>query len=119
VIGQRRTKRREKSSSDREKELKRDLGEQRRPKKRNSPQRGREEVEANGEVSQTKRRQVRKVATMVKRLKRSTEEPMRQYKAEAEQGQAADGGWDARQQETIAAYAVHGGWNPGRCCGPS
>jgi hypothetical protein len=105
-------KTKEKSAGDPEKELKGDPSEQGKPKKRISPQRGKEEAEASGEASQTKRRQVRKVATMVKRLKRSREEPGQQCKAEAEQGQAADGGWDARQQETVEAYARARGMEP-------
>jgi hypothetical protein len=68
-------KNKEKSAGVPEKELKRDPSEQGRPKKRISPWRGKEEAEASGEASQTKRRQVRKVATIVKRLKRSTEDP--------------------------------------------
>ncbi len=55
---------------------------------------------------------MRQVATMVKRLKRSTEDPGQQHKAEAESGRAAEGGWDARQQETVAAYARARGMEP-------
>ncbi len=49
--------------------------------------RGKEEAEANGEMSQARRGEVREVATMVKRLKRSTEESARECKAEAEPSQ--------------------------------
>jgi hypothetical protein len=53
----------------------------------------------------TKRRQVRKVATMVKRLKKNPEDAEQQPTAEAGAGLAPGGGWDAQQQATVAAYA--------------
>ncbi len=105
-------KSREKSSGEPEKELQRDPGEQGRPKKRVKPRRGGEEAAANKEASLTKRRQVRKVAKMVKRLKKSTEDPEQQHKAEVEAGQIAGGGWDAQQQVTVAAYARARGMEP-------
>jgi hypothetical protein len=99
-------------SGEPEKELQGDPCDQGRPKKRISPRGGREEAEASNEASLTKRRQVRKVATMVKRLKRSTEDSEQQHRAEAEAGQAAEGEWNARQQETVAAYARVRGMEP-------
>ncbi len=42
----------------------------------------------------TKRRQVRKVATMVKRLKKNPEDAEQQPTAEARAGLAPEGGWD-------------------------
>jgi hypothetical protein len=60
----------------------------------------------------TKRRQVRKVATMVKRLKKNPEDLEQQPKAEAEDGLASEGGWDAQQQATVAAYAHSRGMQP-------
>jgi hypothetical protein len=53
----------------------------------------------------TKRRQVQKVATMVKRLKKNPEEVEQQSMAEAGASLASEGGWDAQQQATVAAYA--------------
>ncbi len=67
---------------------------------------------ASKEASLTKRRQIRKVATTVKRLKRSTEDSEQQHKAEAGPGHTAEEGWDARQGETIAAYARARGMEP-------
>jgi hypothetical protein len=49
---------------------------------------------------------------MVKRLKKSTEEPEPQHKAEAEPGRAPEGGSDVQQQETVAAYARARGMEP-------
>jgi hypothetical protein len=92
--------------------LQRDPCDQGRPKKRVSPRWGGEEAAANKEASLTKRRQVRKVATMVKRLKRSTEDPEQLHKAETEADQIAGEGWDTRQQVTVAAYARARGMEP-------
>jgi hypothetical protein len=108
----RKEKSKEKSFGEPEEELQRDPYDQERPKKRVSPRGGREEAAASKEASLTKRRQVRKVATMVKRLKKSTEDSEPQHKAEAESGRAAEGGWDAQQQETVAAYARARGMEP-------
>ncbi len=84
------------NSGEPEKELRRDPKEQGEPKK----------------SSMTKRRQARKVATMVKRLKKNPEDLEQQPKAEAEAGQAPGGGWDAQQQATIAAYTHSRGMQP-------
>ncbi len=62
--------------------------------------------------SMTKRRQVRKVATMVKRLKKNPEDSEQQPKAEAEAGLVSEGGWDAQQLATVAAYAHSRGMQP-------
>jgi hypothetical protein len=83
-------------SGEPEKELRRDPKEQGEPKK----------------TSMTKRRQVRKVATMVKRLKKNPEDLEQPPKAEAEAGLASKGGWDAQQQATVAAYAHSRGMQP-------
>ncbi len=60
----------------------------------------------------TKRRQVRKVATMVKRLKKNPEDVEQQPLAEAGASLASKGGWDAQQQATVAAYAQSRGMQP-------
>jgi hypothetical protein len=60
----------------------------------------------------TKRRQARKVATMVKRLKKNPEDVERQPLAEARAGLTPEGGWDAQQQATVAAYAQSRGMQP-------
>jgi hypothetical protein len=60
----------------------------------------------------TKRRQVRKVATMVKRLKKNPEDVEQQSMAEAGASLASEGGWDAQQQATVAAYAQSRGMQP-------
>jgi hypothetical protein len=60
----------------------------------------------------TKRRQVRNVATMVKRLKKNPEDAEQQSTAEAGAGLASEGGWDAQQQATVAAYAQSRGMQP-------
>jgi hypothetical protein len=62
--------------------------------------------------SMTKRRQLRKVATMVKRLKKNPEDLEQQPMAEAEANLAAEGGWDAQQQATVVAYAHSRGMQP-------
>ncbi len=53
--------------------------------------------------SMTKRRQARKVATMVKRLKKNPEDGESQPPAEGEAVSAAGDGWDAQQQATVTA----------------
>jgi hypothetical protein len=83
-------------SGEPEKELQRDPKEQGEPKK----------------SSMTKRRQVQKVATMVKRLKKNPEDLKQQPRAEAKAGRASEGGWDAQQQATVAAYAHSRGMQP-------
>ena len=55
--------------------------------------------------SMTKRRQVRKVATMVKRLKKNPEDGESQPPTEGEVVLTAGDGWDAQQQATVTAYA--------------
>ncbi len=55
---------------------------------------------------------MRKVATMVKRLKKNPEDLEQQPKAEAEAGLASEGGWDAQQLATVAAYAHSRGMQP-------
>ncbi len=62
--------------------------------------------------SMTKRRQARKVATMVKRLKKNPEDVEQQPLAEAGAGLAPGDGWDAQQQATVAAYAQSRGMRP-------
>ncbi len=84
------------NSGEPEQELRRDPKEQGEPKK----------------SSLTKRRQARKVATMVKRLRKNPEDLEQQPKAEAEAGPASRGGWDAQQQATVAAYAHLRGMQP-------
>ncbi len=62
--------------------------------------------------SMTKRRQARKVATMVKRLKKNPQDVEQQPLAEAGAGLAPGDGWDAQQQATVAAYAQSRGMQP-------
>jgi hypothetical protein len=62
--------------------------------------------------SMTKRRQVRMVATMVKRLKKNPEDLEQQPMAEVEAGLVSEGEWDAQQQATVAAYAHSRGMRP-------
>jgi len=62
--------------------------------------------------SMTKRRQVRKVATMVKRLKKNPEDVEQQPLAEAGASLVPGDGWDAQQQATVAAYAQSRGMQP-------
>ncbi len=64
--------------------------------------------------SMMKRRQVRKVATMVKRLNKNPEDGEPQPPAEAGAGLASGDGWDAQQQVTPSP----GGCSLGRCCKP-
>ncbi len=54
---------------------------------------------------------MRKVATMVKRLKKNPED-VEQPMADAGAGLASEGGWDAQQQATVAAYAQSRGMQP-------
>jgi len=60
----------------------------------------------------TKRRQARKVATMVKRLKKNPEDMGQQPLAEAGAGLTPEGEWDAQQQATVAAYTQSRGMRP-------
>jgi hypothetical protein len=60
----------------------------------------------------TKRRQVRKVATMVKRFKKNPEDVEQQPMAKAGASLASGGGWDAQQQATVAVYAQSRGMQP-------
>jgi len=76
------------------------------------PQRDPEEQREPRKTSLTKRRQARRVATMVKRLRKNPEESEQQPKAEAEAGQTSGGGWDAQQKATVAAYAHSRGMQP-------
>ena len=62
--------------------------------------------------SMTKRRQARKVATMVKRLKKNPEEGESQPPIEGEAELASGDGWDAQQQATVTAYAQSRGMQP-------
>jgi hypothetical protein len=95
-----------------EKKPKGDLGEQRRPKKREGPRQGKNEAGAEGGNGSARRGEVRKVARMVKRLKKNIEEPARECRAEAESSQDASEGWKVQQQETVAAYAPASGMEP-------
>jgi hypothetical protein len=60
----------------------------------------------------TKRRQARKVATMVKRLKKNPEDVEQQSLAEAGASLTPEGGWDAQQQAKVAAYTQSRGMQP-------
>jgi hypothetical protein len=60
----------------------------------------------------TKRRQARKVATMVKRLKKNPEDGESQPPVEGEADLASGDGWDAQQQATVKAYAQSRGMQP-------
>jgi hypothetical protein len=52
------------------------------------------------------------MATMVKRLKKNPEDAEQQPTADAGAGLASEGGWDAQQQATVAAYAQSRGMQP-------
>ena len=62
--------------------------------------------------SMTKRRQARKVATMVKRLKKNPEDGESQPPRDGEADLASGDGWDAQQQATVTAYAQSRGMQP-------
>jgi hypothetical protein len=62
--------------------------------------------------SMKKRRQVRKVATMVKRLKKNPEDGEPQPPTEVGAGLVSGDGWDAQQQATVTAYAQSRGMQP-------
>ena len=84
---------------------------------RKTPQRkeAQKDLKGQGESMKpgiTKRRQARKVATMVKRLKKNPEDVEQQPLAEAGAGLAPGDGWDAQQQATVAAYAQSRGMQP-------
>ncbi|MFN9900068.1 MAG: hypothetical protein ACK55Z_15020, partial [bacterium] len=73
------------------------------------------DLKDQGEVkkpSVTKRRQVRKVATMVKRLRKSPEDGESQTPTEGDVVLTAGDGWDAQQQATVTAYAQSRGMQP-------
>ncbi len=55
---------------------------------------------------------MRKVATMVKLLKKNPEDAEQQPMAEAGAGLVSEGGCDAQQQATVAAYAHSRGMQP-------
>jgi hypothetical protein len=84
---------------------------------RKTPQRkeAQKDLKGQGESKKpgmTKRRQARKVATMVKRLKKNPEDVEQQPLAEAGASLTPEGGWDAQQQATVAAYAQSRGMQP-------
>jgi hypothetical protein len=84
---------------------------------RKTPQRkeAHKDLKGQGESrkpSMTKRRQARKVATMVKRLKKNPEDVEQRPRAEAEASLAPWDAWDAQQQATVAAYAQSRGMQP-------
>jgi hypothetical protein len=60
----------------------------------------------------TKRRQARKVATMVKRLKKNQEDGESQPPTEAGADLVSGDGWEAQQQATVTAYAQSRGMQP-------
>jgi hypothetical protein len=60
----------------------------------------------------TKRRQARKVTTMVKRLKKNPEDVEQQPLAEVGADLASEGGWDAQHQAMVTAYAQSRGMQP-------
>ncbi len=62
--------------------------------------------------SMTKRRQARKVATMVKRLKKNPEDGEPQPPIDGEADLASGDVWDAQQQATVTAYAQSRGMQP-------
>jgi hypothetical protein len=79
---------------------------------RKTPQRkeAHKDLKGQGESkkpSMTKRRQARKVATMVKGLKKNPEDVEQQPLAEAGASLAPGDGWDAQQQVTVAAYRLY------------
>ncbi len=79
------------------------------------------DLKDQGEVkkpSVTKRRQVRKVATMVKRLRKSPEDGESQTPTEGDVVSTARDGWDAQQQATGQRTPSLEGCSPERCCRP-
>jgi hypothetical protein len=62
--------------------------------------------------SMTKRRQARKVATMVKQLKKNPEDGESQPPTEVGADLASGDGWDAQQQATVTAYTQSRGMQP-------
>ena len=84
---------------------------------RKTPQRkeAHKDLKGQGESkkpSMTKRRQARKVATMVKRLKKNPEDMEQRPLAETGASLAPRDGWDAQHQATVAAYAQSRGMQP-------
>ena len=80
----------------------------RKPAQETQKKEARKDLKDQGEFkkpSMTKRRQARKVATMVKRLKKNPEDGESQPLTEGEAVLAAADGWDAQQQATVSAYA--------------
>ena len=91
---------------------------QRRMPQRKEAQKDLKGQEESKKPGMTTRRQVRKVATMVKRLKKNPEDVEQQPMAEAGASLASESGWDAQQQATVAAYAQSRGCNLGKYCKP-
>ena len=111
--GQKEKNREETGSSTGTKSIPEDVG--RRPAQ--DVQRGEvhKDLKDRGELkkpSMTKRRQARKVATMVKRLKKNPEDGESQPPMEGEADLASGDGWDAQQQATVTAYAQSRGMQP-------
>jgi hypothetical protein len=87
----------------------------RKPAQETQKKEARKDLKDQGEFekpSMTKRRQARKVATMVKRLKKNPEDGESQPLTEGEAVLAAADGWDAQQQATVSAYAQSRGMQP-------
>jgi hypothetical protein len=73
-------------------------------------------VGAEGKMSQVRREEIRKVAAMVKRLKKNTEEntadPGQECTVVVGSEEATGNGWSVQQQDTVAAYALARGMEP-------
>jgi len=80
----------------------------RKPAQETQKKEAHKDLKDQGEVKKSsvaKRRQVRKVATMVKRLKKNPEDGELQTPTEGEVVLTAGDGWDAQQQATVTPYA--------------
>ena len=104
--GQKEKNRKETESPTSAKSIAEDAG--RRPAQDMQRREAHKDLRDRGELkkpSMTKRRQARKVATMVKRLKKNPEDGESQPLIEGEAELASGDGWDAQQQATVTAYA--------------
>ncbi len=111
--GQTEKNRKEAESSTGTKSIPEDAG--RRPAQDVQKREAHKDLKGQGEPkkpSMTKRRQARKVGTMVKRLKKNPEDGESQPPTEGEADLASGDGWDAQQQATVTAYAQTRGMQP-------
>jgi hypothetical protein len=111
--GQKEKNRKEAESPTRAKNIEEDAG--RRPAQDMQKREAHKDLKDRGELKKsgmTKRRQARKVATMVKRLKKNPEDGESRPPIEGEAELTYGDGWDAQQQATVTAYAQFRGMQP-------